>query len=173
MLKIGYIDDLKGLPSLKNTDSGIIETPIGAIELIANSDALIAINLNVARVTDPRANFNGNKILLQAEDELEKYFMGELTLFKVPINIKGTNFQMAVWKEILNIPYGSRSSYSEVAKSIGCFNSARAIGQANSKNFLPIIIPCHRVTLSNGKIGGYSAGVKNKKWLLELEDSIR
>lgn len=101
--------------------------------------------------------------------ELEEYLKGDRKEFSVPIRLKGTDFQKAVWKELLNIPYGETRSYKEVAKNIGREKAYRAVGNANNKNPIIIIVPCHRVVGADGSLVGYRKGLDMKKKLLELE----
>lgn len=102
--------------------------------------------------------------------ELNDYFSGELKYFTIPIKPKGSEFQMKVWNELQNIKYGKTTSYKEIAKNIGNSKSYRAVGNANGKNPIAIIIPCHRVINSNGKIGGYTGGIDKKNILLNIEN---
>jgi methylated-DNA-[protein]-cysteine S-methyltransferase len=104
--------------------------------------------------------------------ELKEYFNGERKKFTVPLDADGTEFQNKVWNELLKIPYGKLKTYKEVAIKIGNEKAVRAVGRANSTNHAPIIIPCHRVIASDGKLGGYSGGVSLKEKLLELEGSL-
>ena len=103
--------------------------------------------------------------------QLDEYFQGKRTTFSLPFKLTGTPFQLAVWKELQNIPYGKTTSYKEIAQKINKPKACRAVGMANNKNPLPIIIPCHRVIGSNGKLIGYAGGLKLKNYLLELEKS--
>ena len=98
------------------------------------------------------------------------YLNGKLTIFSIPILLAGTNFQITVWERLTQIPYGEKLSYSALARSIGHRDAARAVGLANGRNKLPIIVPCHRVIRSDGKNGGYSAGAKIKDDLIKLEN---
>ncbi|MCH9617514.1 MAG: Methylated-DNA--protein-cysteine methyltransferase [Chlamydiia bacterium] len=101
--------------------------------------------------------------------ELDLYFAGKLKTFKTPVHMIGTPFQKAVWKTLLKIPYGKTISYLEEATLLGNPNAFRAVANANGKNRLAIIIPCHRVIHKNGKLGGYGGGIERKKWLLKQE----
>lgn len=102
--------------------------------------------------------------------DIRRYLNGERVKFKVELDISiGAEFQRMVWRELLNIPYGETRSYKQVAEKIGCPRASRAVGQANGRNPLPIIIPCHRVINSNGSLGGYSGGIEVKKRLLAIE----
>ncbi|HAB51588.1 MAG TPA: hypothetical protein DCE80_05350 [Ignavibacteriales bacterium] len=104
--------------------------------------------------------------------ELKEYFNRERKKFTVPLDVLGTDFQKKVWNELLKIPYGQLMTYKAIAIMLGNENAMRAVGRANATNHAPIIIPCHRVIASNGKLGGYSGGVSLKEKLLELEGSL-
>lgn len=101
--------------------------------------------------------------------QLRAYFAGELRCFDLPLAPEGTPFQQRVWHELLRIPYGETISYGELARRIGNPNGSRAVGLANGSNPISIVIPCHRVIGSNGKLTGYGGGLKAKEWLLALE----
>ena len=113
-------------------------------------------------VRDDRKN---RKVLAQ----LEKYVRGELKHFDCPLDLRGTPFQTKVWRELGKIPYGKTKSYQEVAKAIGHPKAFRAVGNANGRNPIPIILPCHRVIESNGGLGGFGHGIKVKRQLLDFE----
>jgi len=104
--------------------------------------------------------------------ELKEYFNGQRSNFSVPLDIAGTIFQQKVWNELLKIPFGKTVSYKKVAIGIGNVKAVRAVGRANGANPVPIIIPCHRVIANDGKLGGYSCGIKIKEKLLELEGCL-
>lgn len=104
--------------------------------------------------------------------ELKEYFNCERKKFTVPLDFIGTEFQKKVWNELLKIPYGKLRTYKDIALKIGNEKAVRAVGKANSTNHIPIIVPCHRVIASNGKLGGYSSGITLKEKLLELEGSL-
>ena len=108
-------------------------------------------------------------ILQQAKDELNRYFAGEKVTFATPLDLQGTSFQISVWRELCNIPYGETRSYGELALTIGRPNAPRAVGAANGSNPIAIIVPCHRVIGSNGTLTGYGGGLPTKSWLLKLE----
>lgn len=111
-----------------------------------------------------------NQILDKLEKELKAYFNGNLTSFSVPIDMKGTTFQMKVWKQLCTIPYGETISYGDLADLIGNPKAVRAVGHANGNNPIPIVVPCHRVIASDGKLQGYGGGLWRKKILLMLEN---
>jgi methylated-DNA-[protein]-cysteine S-methyltransferase len=104
--------------------------------------------------------------------QLGQYFKGIRKEFKVPLDIAGTDFQKNVWRELQKIPYGKTASYKKIAEKVGGPSYVRAVGRANSQNPVPIVIPCHRVINTNGKLGGYSLGLRLKEKLLELEGSL-
>lgn len=105
-------------------------------------------------------------------NQLQEYFFAKRRVFTVPLNLQGTPFQKAVWNELLKIPYGKTATYKDIALALGSEKKTRAVGQANGANPVPIIVPCHRVINTGGKIGGYSGGIGIKEKLLELEGSL-
>ena len=109
------------------------------------------------------------KLLVKAKNELEEYFEGKRKEFDLPLKQEGTEFQKKVWNALSKIPYGEKRTYKEIAKMIGNEKASRAVGMANNKNNIPIIIPCHRVIGSNGKLVGYVLGLDIKQYLLDLE----
>jgi O-6-methylguanine DNA methyltransferase len=106
-----------------------------------------------------------------ALSQLKKYLEGKLRRFECPMDLRGTSFEKRVWSELAKIPYGVTRSYKEIAEKIGHPRAFRAVGNANGKNFLPLILPCHRVIESNGGLGGFGHGIKVKKRLLDFEKS--
>ena len=107
--------------------------------------------------------------LKHAMDELKRYLAGERVEFTCPLDLHGTPFQVAVWQELLRIPYGETRTYAEIARAIGRPTASRAVGMANGANPVAIIVPCHRVIGSNGTLTGYGGGLPAKRWLLSLE----
>ena len=110
-----------------------------------------------------------NGLLAEACRQLDEYFQGQRKQFDLPINYKGTPFQERVWKELKNIPYGETRSYEDIAIGVGSPKAVRAVGQANHRNPILLIIPCHRVIHKNGDISGFACGIETKKYLLDLE----
>lgn len=147
-------------------DQVIISSPLGAIHLKADQEALYVLEFTDSLVTDDITN---NPILRLAQKELNEYFKGSRKEFTVPIHLEGTSFQQRVWQELQNIPYGVTISYGELARRIGSPAASRAVGGANGKNPISIIVPCHRVINSNQQLGGYSSGLPRKVFLLNLE----
>jgi len=147
------------------------ESPLGQL-LLTGNDLLESLHFPQGKTRkDPEKDWvYKEKLFLKALDQLEAYFNGELTTFDLELNIQGTNFQKMVWRELVKIPYGETLSYSELAKRIGNPNASRAVGMANGKNPISIIIPCHRVIGKNGSLTGFGGGLEVKKNLLELEE---
>ena len=138
-----------------------------SLYLVATETHLI----NIQFTQPQKALLQTTELLSMATIQLDEYFQGKRTTFSLPFKLTGTPFQLAVWKELQNIPYGHTTSYKEIAQKINKPKAYRAVGMANNKNPLPIIIPCHRVIGSNGKLIGYAGGLKLKNYLLELEKS--
>jgi len=126
----------------------------------------------LARV-EKRYQFNlqeGDHFLLQSmEDELREYFTGDTQSFATPLDLKGTPFEMRIWKELQKLPYGTTSTYHRIAKLIGNPTASRAVARGNGANYLSIIIPCHRVIGADGSLTGFGGKLWRKKYLLELE----
>ena len=108
-----------------------------------------------------------------AANQLDQYFTGKRKQFSLPLVLKGTEFQKAVWEALQAIPYGETRSYSDIAVAVGSPKAVRAVGMANHNNPIAIIVPCHRVIGKNGSLTGYASGLQNKKLLLELEQTCR
>ena len=138
-----------------------------SLYLVATETHLI----NIQFTQPQKALLQTTELLSMATIQLDEYFQGKRTTFSLPFKLTGTPFQLAVWKELQNIPYGKTTSYKEIAQKINKPKAYRAVGMSNNKNPLPIIIPCHRVIGSNGKLIGYAGGLKLKNYLLELEKS--
>ena len=148
-----------------------LESPIGTLLLAGDADGLRQIlfptNGSPAR---PDPEWQQNPVALAVViGQLRAYFAGERELFDLSLSPKGTAFQQKVWSELLKIPYGETISYGELARRTGNSNASRAVGLANGSNPIPIVIPCHRVIGSNGKLTGYGGGLPIKEKLLALE----
>ncbi len=104
--------------------------------------------------------------------QLEDYFAGRRREFSLPLDLRGTDFQLRCWRALLAIPYGETRTYAEIAQAVGCPRGFRAVGMANHDNPVAIIVPCHRVIASDGGLGGYGGGLDTKRWLLELEGAF-
>ena len=146
-----------------------LSTPIGRIHLVASDDALVHLYLPNETWSERYTRKPSHPILLQAKKELREYFSGQRTTFSVPVFLEGTPFQQKAWKVLRGIPYGTTLTYAEEAREVGSPRAVRAVGSANGKNPIPIVIPCHRVIASNGGLGGYAGGLSCKRFLLALE----
>jgi methylated-DNA-[protein]-cysteine S-methyltransferase len=143
-----------------------IDSPIGGLRLHAQAGLLTAVDFDARpqgeRVADP--------VLDEAERQLTEYFAGERTEFDLPLASEGSEFQKKVWAELQRIPYGETATYGDIARRLGYEPViSRAVGVANASNPLPIVVPCHRVIGSDGKLTGYAGGIERKQALLELE----
>jgi methylated-DNA-[protein]-cysteine S-methyltransferase len=144
------------------------ESPIGRLVLECDGDVLIGIWLPNERRHARNDADDVPPVLKETASQLDEYFAGERTDFDVRMELDGTDFQREVWTELTRIPYGETISYGELARRVGRPSAPRAVGQANGRNPIPVIVPCHRVLASNG-IGGYGGGLKVKRQLLAVE----
>lgn len=157
-------------------------SPLGELQLVATADGLAALRFcghGASLAQGPAcpqlppaaaAPAAVQRHLLRAREELAAYFAGSLRLFSLPLDVRGTPFQLRVWQALRDIPYGETWSYARLAARIGQPGACRAVGNANGRNPLPVIIPCHRVIRTGGELGGYSAGLDIKRFLLALEN---
>lgn len=140
------------------------KSPIGILKIIEDNEAIISINivneLGINQITE---------LLKRTMIELDEYFSLQRKVFDIPIRIKGSQFQQLVYEELINIPYGETRSYLDVAKRLGNSKASRAVGNANNKNPILILIPCHRVIGANKKLLGFKYGINVQKKLLDLE----
>ena len=148
----------------------VIDSPVGKIEIIEENEKII--ELNIYNEKENNIIEKDTKLLLETQKQLKEYFEGKRTKFEIPLNPKGTEFMKKVWKELIKIPYGEVRTYKELAEKVGNSKASRAVGMANNKNPIPIIIPCHRVIGSNNKLVGYALGLDMKKYLLDLERKV-
>ncbi len=150
-----------------------VDSPIGPITLIADDEALVEVRFpKEGWRVDGAVPAPDHPVLRQAAQELTEYFDGQRTDFDVPLDPRGTAFQRSAWEALRTIPYGETVSYREQAKRLGDVGKARAVGAANGRNPLPIIVPCHRVIGSNGHLTGFGGGIESKAWLLDHERSV-
>ena len=146
-----------------------MQSPIGRVEIKADDNYIQSILLISGTNDDEQSSFNQNRVIKQCIEELSEYFAGVRTKFTIPIKQTGTDFQQQVWLQLLKIPYGTTISYGELAKHLGDIKRTRAVGAANGKNKLWIVVPCHRVIGANGSLTGYAGGIDCKRWLLQHE----
>ncbi|MBN2461940.1 MAG: methylated-DNA--[protein]-cysteine S-methyltransferase [Candidatus Cloacimonetes bacterium] len=151
-----------------------IVTPLGTLTAVASHNKLQQLVLGFL---PPEIAENTTKkespVLKETEIQLKEYFAGKRRHFDLELEPLGTEFQKLVWQKLLTIPWGETISYEELAMRTGSPKKTRAVGNANSRNPIPIIIPCHRVICKNGQLGGYAGGLDKKRFLLELEKNPR
>jgi len=152
-----------------------VRSPVGKLKLVAIDKGLVAIlweNEKSGRVPLSELQKNDrHPILLKTEQQLNEYFAGQRKQFSIALDMRGTRFQKNVWDALLAIPFGETRSYGQLAKQLGNPNASRAVGAANGRNPLSIIVPCHRVIGSSGKLTGFAGGLETKAHLLSLEKS--
>jgi methylated-DNA-[protein]-cysteine S-methyltransferase len=147
-----------------------MSTPIGDVTLVASDTGLRQVHLPG---DEPPAVPDGDgPVLDEARRQLDEYFAGDRTEFELPLEPVGTPFQVMAWKALCSIPYGATISYGEQARRLGDARKARAVGAANGRNPLPIVVPCHRVVGSNGHLTGFGGGLECKAWLLDHERDV-
>ena len=147
-----------------------LRSPIGSVRLAADEGALVRIVLPDERGPRPAARgAAGHPVLDRAVGQLEEWFGGERRFFDLPLHAEGTPFQRQVWTALGTIPYGEVWSYGELARRIGRPRAVRAVGAANGRNPLPIVVPCHRVIGASGALTGFGGGLRAKAWLLDHE----
>lgn len=156
----------------------VIDSPIGPLTLVTENGKLTGLYMDVARhepdeaTLGERVSVDDDPVLRSAASQLSAYFDGELTTFDLPLSMEGSGFQAAVWAGLQGIPYGETISYGELARRIGQPSASRAVGLANGRNPISIVVPCHRVIGSNGSLTGYGGGLPRKQYLLALEQRV-
>ena len=150
-----------------------MKSPVGKLKLVADDKALVAVlweKERLDRVKLPEMTKKAeNSVLVETKKQLEEYFEGKRKVFKLPLAPLGTEFQKQVWNALRKIPFGVTKSYGELASEIGNPKASRAVGAANGKNPISIIVPCHRVIGSNGNLTGFAGGLEAKATLLNIE----
>jgi AraC family transcriptional regulator of adaptative response/methylated-DNA-[protein]-cysteine methyltransferase len=157
-----------------------LRSPLGPLVAGATADGVCLLEFTDRRMLEAQLQRLGTLLrqplvpgdhehLTQAREELGRYFAGTLTTFTMPLVFRGTEFEERIWRELVRIPYGQTLSYAQLAARAGAAGGQRAVGRANGMNRISIVIPCHRVVNSDGKLGGYGGGLWRKHWLLELE----
>ena len=151
---------------MENIFTTTVETPIGYLELITDQSYLLSVSF-----TDVCHYTSGFQpvILKETVKQIDEYFKGIRKEFNLNLQPTGTDFQIKVWEQVKKVHFGETLSYLEIAKQTGSKNNTRAVGLANGKNPIPIIIPCHRIIGVNGKLTGYAGGLGKKRWLLQHE----
>ncbi len=151
-----------------------VDSPIGRLMLVGDDESLERIEFESAKTTmGPQPDWSPtDRGLADAARQLKEYFAGRRQSFDLELRPTGTEFQQRTWNALRDIPYGETVSYAELARSIGKPKAVRAVGAANGRNPLPIVVPCHRVIGSNGHLTGFAAGTDIKKQLLKLEGAV-
>jgi methylated-DNA-[protein]-cysteine S-methyltransferase len=152
----------------------LMESPVGKLKLVASDKGLVAVLWETdgprrVRLSE-QIEDEKHPILVETERQLREYFAGKRQEFNVPLDMKGTRFQKDVWEALLAIPFGETRSYGQLARQLGNPRATRAVGAANGRNPVSIIVPCHRVIGSSGKLTGFAGGLETKAHLLSLED---
>src|SRR4051795_13128115 len=147
----------------------VVDSPIGPLAVIASDTALEAVLFDGVRIRPEGAS----PVLAEAARQIDAYFAGELVEFDLPLELHGTEFNRRCWHALSSIPYGQTVSYGEQARRLGLGpDSARAVGAANGRNPLPLVLPCHRVIGADGSLTGFGGGLETKRYLLELEGAL-
>jgi len=157
----------------------VIDSMVGPLTIVAEDGQIRCLYMDLQRhrpaddeLGEPDPRGRGAEPFKAAADQLEAYFAGELTAFDLPLAPRGSEFQQRVWAALREIPYGETESYGDLAERIGSPGAARAVGLANGKNPISIVIPCHRVVGSDGSLTGYGGGLDRKRQLLDLELAV-
>lgn len=155
---------------VKSLINKIYNSPIGDISVISNGSGLI--EMQYLSYDNKNENIVGDASFVEVCRQLDEYFSGNREQFNLNLNMQGTKFQQVVWREIAKIPYGKTITYGKLAEKIGNPKASRAVGLACNKNPFLIVVPCHRVVGSSGKLTGYAGGLLKKEWLLRHEGAI-
>jgi len=152
-----------------------VESPLGPLRLLADEKGLRGLYYQDHKnVPSLASKTDGNHpVLTEARRQLEEYFSGERREFNLPLSLQGTPFMLEVWEALDKIPFGTKVTYGQLAETIGRPKASRAVGRANGLNPVSIVLPCHRVVGSNGKLTGYAGGLGNKDWLLRHEKETK
>jgi methylated-DNA-[protein]-cysteine S-methyltransferase len=158
----------------------VVPSPVGDLMLVANHTHLTGVyfaphpkDLSARGWTRAPSRTPADSILRRTREQLAAYFAGEVTSFDLPLAPNGTPFQKQVWEALRRIPYGETISYGELARRLGDPKAMRAVGAANGRNPIPIIVPCHRVIGADGSLTGFGGGIDRKRWLLTHEGALR
>lgn len=149
----------------------LVDSPIDTLLLVSDGEHLVGLYTNPGKYL-PRFQDSGREdtaVFAETIRQLKAYFAGELTEFDLPVKMSGTTFQNSVWQVLITIPFGTSASYKDIAERIEAPKAVRAVGLANGRNPISIVVPCHRVIGASGKLTGYSGGLPRKQWLLAHE----
>ncbi|MEZ5083457.1 MAG: methylated-DNA--[protein]-cysteine S-methyltransferase [Bacteroidales bacterium] len=154
---------------MQNKATGYYKSPLGTIRIEQSDKGITSLVFQEKPKRVTRDDLFFQDVFFQ----LDEYFAGKRKTFDLPLDLQGSEFQLSVWKVLLGIPFGKTKSYKEIAKKLKNPKLIRAVGKANAKNPVSIIVPCHRVIGSNGSLTGYAGGLWRKKWLLEHEEKYK
>lgn len=145
-----------------------MDTPVGLVKVIADEESVVSVTYPDKRSDDE----DPNEVTRTCVNQLYEYFQGSRKVFDVPVRAKGSEFQVRVWEELMAVPFGTCTTYVELARKLGDTKYTRAVGLANSRNRINILIPCHRVISRDGRLTGYAGGLWRKQWLLKHESMV-
>jgi methylated-DNA-[protein]-cysteine S-methyltransferase len=152
------------------------QSPIGTLILTFQGEAISGLSMSSSMDAESAASHfgkgHGSGLIRETRRQLDAYFQGDRLDFDLPLKLVGTSFQQQVWQELSKIPFGSAISYIELARRVGRPTGSRAVGQANGRNPIALMVPCHRVIAADGGLGGYGGGLDRKRWLLEHEAEV-
>lgn len=156
----------------------VLDSPVGDLTVVAMDGGLAWLYMEVQRYRPSDEEFGlpgdpRDEPFAAVAEQLSAYFAGELTEFDLPLNLQGTPFQLSVWNALQEIPYGETTTYGQIAAELGKPSASRAVGLANGRNPVSVIVPCHRVIGSNGDLTGYGGGLDRKRYLLDMERKAR
>ncbi len=162
------LDDSFQIAPLSASHEGVVRSPLGPMAVHFRDGKVCRLSF-LEDQERAAGRYNDHPLIVRVGRQLEEYFAGDRFLFDLPLAVAGTRFQRQVWCALRDIPYGTTCSYKEIARRVGVPMGSRAVGQANNRNPLAIIIPCHRVIAQNGSLGGYAGGIWRKEYMLALE----
>ena len=171
MLDLQILKQLPGETVWEN-----VASPLGALTVLASDDGILAIAFENDRTEQAKTNLPraaDHPIINATVEQLAMYFDGTLQVFDLPLDLRGTDFQKCVWKLLLEIPFGETRTYGDIAHALGNAGASQAVGAANGKNPVAIVVPCHRVIGASGHLTGYAGGMDKKKFLLTHEGVIQ
>jgi methylated-DNA-[protein]-cysteine S-methyltransferase len=154
------------------TAATIVPSPIGDLTVTADADGITGLYMEGDAHALATAPATDSPLLAEARAQLDAYFAGRLTVFDLPLSLGGTPFQQRVWTRLQTIPFGCTTSYGALAAALGQPTAMRAVGLANGRNPVSIVVPCHRVIGADGSLTGYGGGIERKRWLLAHEQSV-
>jgi O-6-methylguanine DNA methyltransferase len=150
-----------------------MNSPVGPLLIVASDRGLVRLEFDRDPAKTPANSISSEEKTLAYMRQIEEYFRGERQRFEFPLDLRGTDFQKRCWQALLEIPYGETRSYADIAQAVGSPRGFRAVGMANNRNPIAIVVPCHRVLASDGSLCGYGGGLEVKQHLLELESKAR